>query len=165
MVSATPNIPKPTGSSITDAVKTASPSYFIDQGDLPEEMMADLLFEEIGGQELINIARHDLVNGQNVVYKPIKNISSLSLQYSPQNLIPLQKASDSYFKNFPIRLEDYLLSISESEADENNPQKYSYLESDGALVINLTGVEPNQLVELQIMSNGAILDDTIYEVD
>lgn len=165
MVSAVPNMPEPTSSTLNNAVKVASPSYFIDQGDLPEEMMADLLFEEIGGQELITIARHDLVNGQNVVYKPIKNISSLSLQYSPQNIIPLQKASDSYFKNFPIKLEDYLLGISDSEEEENDPQKYSYIEIDGSLVINITGVDSNQLVELQIMSDGEILNDTIYEVD
>jgi hypothetical protein len=165
MVSATPEMPANTGSSLNDAIKVASPSYLIDQGTLPEEMMADLLFEDIGGQELINILRNDLVNGQNVLYKPVKNMSSLSLQYSPQNIISLQKASDSFFKNFPIRLENYLLSIGESIELENVPTKYAYVDSDGSLVVNVTGLDSNQLVELQIISNGEILNDTIYEVD
>ena len=68
------------------------------------EIMTDLLFEDVGAQEIINIARNDIVNGQNVIYQPLKNITSLYYQYNPQNILALQKTDKDYFKNFPILL-------------------------------------------------------------
>jgi len=68
----------------------------------PVEVMADILFENIGGQELINIARNDTVNGQTVIYQPIKNLSTIQQQYNPNNIVSLQSTSDKYFQNFSI---------------------------------------------------------------
>lgn len=71
----------------------------------PVEIMADILFENIGGQELINIARNDTVNGQQVIYQPIKNLNTIQQQYNPNNIVSLQATSDKYFQNFSIKFE------------------------------------------------------------
>ena len=58
--------------------------------------MSDLIFENIGGQELINIARTDTINGQKILYQPIKNINSINQEYGPNNIVGLQKTSDKF---------------------------------------------------------------------
>ena len=55
------------------STKSATPEKIaLSNPILDPEVMSDLLFENIGGQELINISRNDLVNGQDVAYSPIK---------------------------------------------------------------------------------------------
>ena len=69
-VNPTPNLPKvvvPDKVLVTD-VKPATPDIILfDNESVPIEVMTDLIFENIGGQELINIVRSDIVNGQNVI--------------------------------------------------------------------------------------------------
>ena len=108
MVDPTPQLPLSGSPSPTvQPVKIATPDLILMPDEsVPIEIMTDLVFEDIGGHELINISRSDLVNGQDVIYKPIKNLSSIFFQYNPQNILALQKTSESYFRNFPIKLGD-----------------------------------------------------------
>ena len=39
------------------------------------EYMTDLIFEDIGGQELINISRGDIINGQNIISQLINKVN------------------------------------------------------------------------------------------
>ena len=88
--------------STVKAIKIATPDLIIRDSEVMSiEIMTDLIFEDIGGQELATISRHDLVNGQKVVYAPIKNLTDLYLQYNPNNILRLQQ-SDSYFKSLSI---------------------------------------------------------------
>ena len=148
-------------------VKPASPDIILFNDDaVPIEVMTDLLFEEIGGQELINISRNDTVNGQNLVYRPIRNLSQLALKYGPQNIIALQNTSNSYFNNFPIKLEERL------PTDGNGPGGLTvYFENVPAtatapattnLVIEVVNMEDDERVEVQILTNANVLSDTIY---
>ena len=57
-VSSTPNLPSPTPQSNTNtaSVKAATPEIILfNDESTPIEIMKDLVFENIGGQELINI--------------------------------------------------------------------------------------------------------------
>jgi hypothetical protein len=134
------------------AIKVATPDIILFQ-DSPvgAEVMVDLIFQDIGGQEIINIARSDILNGQNVVYKPIKNITSLYFQYNPQNILALQKIDKDYFKNFPINLSDKL-----------GPWPYIYLNSDGDLIIELVNMLSSESAEVQLIDKVEVLNDTIY---
>jgi hypothetical protein len=120
--------------------------------------MADLIFENIGGQELINISRSDIINGQDVLYSPIKNLKNLYLEYNANNIIRLENAADTYFKNFPIRLENKLPYSSSGILED-----VVYLDSEGNLVINVSNLEKDEQVEVQIINSGEILDGTIYQ--
>jgi hypothetical protein len=143
---------KTTSSESEDSVKIATPDLILfDDSPVGPEVMTDLVFQDIGGQEIINISRSDILNGQNVVYKPIKNITSLYFQYNPQNILGLQKTDRDYFKNFPITLSDKLA-----------PWPYIYPNSSGNLVIELVNMLPSESVEVQIIENVKILNDTIY---
>lgn len=163
MVDSQPNLPTAIPSSYRSDVNISDPSYFVEQSAPPEEVMADLLFEDIAGQEVISIIRHDLVNGQNSIFRPIKNLSSLAVKYGPQTLVPLQKASDTYFKNFPIKFEQILLQSYDSGTGANGEEVYlEETASGGLLVINVADVPSDQQVEVQLLSSGTVLNDTIY---
>lgn len=71
-------------SAIYKGTKSATPDLILfDDTTLPIDIMTDLLFENIGGQEIINISRNDIINGQNIRYQLISNSTLLSQEYSP----------------------------------------------------------------------------------
>lgn len=150
------------------SIKVATPDIIITTDDvLSPEIMADLIFEEIGGQEIISIARNDTINGQNVIYQPIKNLSSLYYQYNPQNIITLQKTDKEYFKNFTISLQEHIPECGSGYDivdGKNVPNcRHIYIDPNTKnLVINVINMLPGEEVEVQIMSNTSVLDDTIY---
>jgi hypothetical protein len=118
--------------------------------------MTDLIFENIGGQELINIARNDIINGQQVSYQPIKNLSSIQQQYNPNNILSLQSTSDKYFANFPIKLEN---KIPNPGTGPNG--SYVYLDpTTGNIIIEAINLEIDEQIEVEVTVSG-----TIYEAE
>ena len=130
-------------------VKTAPiDTILFDEEAMPIEIMADLIFENIGGQELINIARTDTVNGQQVVYQPIKNLTEIQTQYNPNNILSLQDTSDKYFQNFAIQLDI-----------KTPPVNQIYIDPlTGDLIIEAIDLESDEQIEAEITTSG-----TIYE--
>jgi hypothetical protein len=177
-------LPNPIVSEKDDSVKIATPDLIIfDDEVMSIENMTDLIFEDIGGYELATISRHDLVNGQKVIYSPIKNLTDLYLQYNPNNVLRLQ-SSDSYFKSLSLSIFNHLpacgtgYTISPPPPPQDNP---GYEEKDlnkwiktpncksvyidpitGDLVINLINVKENEQVEVQVLTSGGIFSDTIH---
>ena len=143
------------------SVKPATPEIFLPEEQVSIELMTDLIFENIGGQELINISRTDLINGQNVIYQPIKNLTSLYFQYNPQNVLSLQNTSEEYFKKFPIKLSSKIPFCG------NGPNcSFVYIDpSTGDLIIEVINMENDEQVEVQLLSGGNTFNDTIYEVN
>lgn len=158
-VDATAATPTAQASNSSSGVKVATPDLFIFKDEVvPIDTMTDLIFEDIGGHELITISRNDIVSGQNILYQPIKNLSSLYLQYNPQNIISLQDTSDSYFKNYSIKFEK---SIPDTGTGPNN--EIVYIEPDtGDLIINVTNLESDEQVDVQILSGWEKFNDTQY---
>lgn len=141
---------------ITAPIKTATPDIVLfDDSLVPVEVMADLIFEDIGGQELISIARTDTINGQKILYQPIKNISSINQEYNPNNILGLQRTSDKYFSGFAIKLENKVPKV--SSASDGNPV---YIDENGNLVIDSINLNTDEQIEIQISLSG-----TIYETE
>ena len=124
---------------------------------LPVEIMADLLFENIGGQELINIARNDTVNGQTIIYQPIKNLSAIQQQYNPNNIVSLQSTSDKYFQNFSIKFEGKVPNVG------NGPNgEHVYIDPEtGDLIVEVVNIEEGEQVQVEITSSGTIYEATL----
>lgn len=122
------------------------------------ETIQNLLFENIGANELTRFVRHDTVEGMNPYYDIITNLSDIKRQFDPSNIISLQKTNSSFFDIYPIKLEykipddTYLL--------ENNLTDYVYIDTNGDLVIEVVNMQDFEVVEVQIDTNG-----TIYEVE
>ena len=131
-------------------------TILFDEEAVPIEIMSDMIFEDIGGHEIINIARNDTINGQTVTYQPIKNLSSIQQQYNPNNVLALQNTSDKYFQNFSIKLDTKL-----PEEGSGPDAAYIYIEdATGDLIIELINLEPDEQIEVEISLSG-----TIYEAE
>ena len=162
--------------STTYAIKIATPDLIIKDSEIMSiEIMTDLIFEDIGGQELATISRHDLVNGQKVVYAPIKNLTDLYLQYNPNNILRLQQ-SDSYFKSLSIAIMDHLpvcgngYDIVENPLEPDKTKwikvpncKSIYVDPiSGDLIINLVNLKDGVQAEVQLLTSGEVYGATIY---
>jgi hypothetical protein len=140
----------------TPPVKTATIDIILfDDDTVPINTMSDLIFENIGGRELINITRSDIVNGQKISYQPIKNLSSIQQRYNPNNILSLQQTADKYFAGFSIKLENKIPN------EGNGPNgKNIYFNDSGDLVIEFININSDEQIETQITTGG-----TIYNID
>lgn len=179
-VAATAPLPKAIVKADDKSVKIATPDLILFNDEaMSIEIMTDLIFEDIGGYELATISRHDLVNGQKVVYAPIKNLTDLYLQYNPNNVLRLQ-SSDSYLKSLSLSIFDHLpncgtgYDISPPPNNLNETDKTKWIKTpncksvyidpiSGDLVINLINVKENEQAEVQVLTSGDIFSDTIYD--
>jgi hypothetical protein len=161
-LSATPLTPSTIGATLPTSgvipVLTAPIDTILFNDDsVPVEIMADIIFENIGGQELINIARNDTVNGQRIIYQPIKNLTSIQQQYNPNNILSLQSTSDTYFANFPIKFEK---KVPSTGGGPNGA--HVYIEpSTGSLVVEVINFEADEQVEIEITTGGTIYEAVI----
>lgn len=163
MVNATPEIPAPTPAVSNQDIKIATPDLIEFAEDaVPIEYMTDLLFEQIGGQEIISISRNDIVNGQNIVYQPIKNVSKLAATFSPLNLFASIDDTNSYFKNFTIKLDERVPEIGTNKAGNEVIDVVLIDSTNGNLVINTINMLPDERLEVQILLSGDATDDIIY---
>jgi hypothetical protein len=119
-----------------------------DDNTVPVQALQDVMYEDIGGIELANMSRSDLIDGQEVSYAPIKNLSSLRKRFNPNNIISSATSAGNNFSKFSIDL------ISRGM---NDP----YLDSDGNLVIEIDEVEENEIIDVEIASSGTINTVTI----
>jgi hypothetical protein len=155
----TPATPATTSmaSTVAATVKTAPiDTILFDDNSISIDRMFNLILEDIGGQELINIARNDIINGQQVSYQPIKNLSSIQQQYNYNNILGIQNTSDKYFSNFSIKFENKIPNYI------NDPNKSNvYLDNQtGDLVIETVNMETDEQIEVEITVSA-----TIYEAE
>lgn len=155
-------MPRPLPSVPKEPVKYANPGDVVeDINELPVDLILKLTLEKIGGMELLSLVRHDTVNGQNIVYRPIKNISQLAIEYNSQNLVKMPNSSDSYFKNFSIKLESHL-----PQTTNELPPLVAYIDPvTENIIIDLVNLKVDYEVEVQMVSSGKVFDDTIYTED
>ena len=167
-VSATPNVPDiqmTQTSSSRSAVKVATPDLIIfNESAIPVDVIADLLFEEVGGQEIISIARNDIVNGQEVSYNLIGNLNGLERKYNSKNIFSLPETIEKYFSNFSIRFD---IHVPEDGSGPEGQRVYILQENSataerGDLVIDVVNMEINERVDIEVLRSGTPLSDTIY---
>jgi len=118
----------------------------------------NLLFENIGANELTKFVRHDTVEGINPYYNIISNLSDIKRKFDPASLVSLQKNDSSLFDIYAIKLDDKIPT--DNYLEQNNLSNYVYFDSKGNLVIEVVNMSDSELVEVEIDRNG-----TIYEVE
>jgi hypothetical protein len=151
MTSSSGNIASGTGvQSDSSSIKVATPELILfNSSSLSVDAMANLIFEDIGGQELLEISRSDLINSANVIFPRVR-VAPTSVQSISANAgagIPL-----------PSNSIDLLAHLPKFE----NPVEFNNL---GGLEIKVIDFEPNYRIEFQIVSKASRFDDTIYSED
>lgn len=125
-------------------VRQADPDIIITADEpISPEFLLELQYEDLSGSELINISRSDIIDGQNVVYSPIKNLSGLRRRYNPNNIISSTSTANSTFSKFAIDL------ISRGIYEP-------YFNDNGDLVIEIDISKEDEVIEVEIDSSGTI---------
>jgi len=174
------SIPNSSNSSPSNPVKVATPdliNVFTLQkyNDVPIDSMADLLFEDLGGQEILSVSRTDLINGQNIDYQLIANLGQISIDNSPMNIIKLQSSIKTHFDSFPIVLEDYLATTGTGRNGETTYIDPYYTDSTKTalaynesningenIIINTVNMTSDKMVQVEFISYGNMINDIIY---
>lgn len=123
-------------------IKQASPDIVIFDEEIDPDFLINSFFEEFGGTELINISRHDLINGNQVSYSPIVNLGSLRQSFNPNNIIAI-----GAFQEIPTKYGIDLFSRGVVDP---------YFNDDGNLVIEIEQVRPGESLEIEIITDGTI---------
>lgn len=127
----------------TTGIKQATPDIVVfDEETVDIGYITDAYFEEYGGSELIKISRHDLINGDDVSYNPIINLSNLRQRFNSNNIINIE----GYQKNQT----EYGIDLIQRGARE------PYFDDNGNLVIEIDNVKQDESIEVQIATNGTI---------
>lgn len=144
-----PQVPSKANRSSKQTVKVATSNLFIQDQPLDRtETMTDAVIEDIGGQEIINISRTDLLNGQNFTYNVIENLASTQREFNPNEFIKLQSTDSEYFNSFQINLNTFT-----PEYGTGNLGNTLYVDPDtGDVVINTINVSNDLVLEVEFVS-------------
>jgi hypothetical protein len=123
-------------------IKQASPDIIVFDQEIDPDFLVQMFFQEFGGTELINISRYDLINGENVSYSPIVNLSSIRQSFNPNNIIAI-----GAFQEVPTKYGINLFGRGVAGP---------YFDDGGNLVIEIDDVRPNESIEVEIASDGTI---------
>lgn len=149
-ISATPgqpqNVTKETGKKLPVAISI--PGHIITEEDSgSENEIIEELFEDLSLFELMDFGRSETVLGQNVSYKPIKNISDIYFTYSPKKILALQGTFDSSGDNSTIRLDDFIVD-DQITIDPNT----------GDILVAFENVTEDTIIQIELVSGGEIQD-------
>ena len=145
---AAPPPPPPKGqNTINKAVKVSddfnvfSTIWTSGQADLEK-----LYFQDIGGTEILSVARHDNINGEEVVYSNISNVKEVQRNFNSLNLM-LSNDIKNIFNKFAIDIGRRVTNWAPTTA-EMGTSGVEVL-SD-RVVLYLDDVKPDEYVEFQI---------------
>lgn len=140
-----------------DPVKIATSNLFMsEQPQYITEELLPALFEDFGAMELINISRHDSLNGQDVIYQPIKNMTQLSFDYNPQNILAATKTDADLTRNFLIDIGRYIPS------EPSNPSIVYLDDTTNDIIIETINVREDERIEVEFLTYEKLENDTIY---
>jgi hypothetical protein len=132
-------------------VRIATSDLFIDKDDVPVDYMVGVIFEEIGGQELISQSSESVYNSNT---SEISNIYEVSERYSPLNILNISDGMLSTLGNIDINLNSYLpqLDLTLNLNNEiDNPS--AYIDSNWKnLIIEFEDAAEDFNVEVEIIS-------------
>jgi hypothetical protein len=115
-----------------------------------------LVFEKLGAVELTKFTRHDTVDGINPFYNIISNLSAIKKEYDASNLISFQKSNDSLYNAFSIKLENKIPG--DEYLEDRGLDSYIYIDDNGGLIIELINLTSDELIEVEIDTNGTIIE-------
>jgi len=124
--------------------------------NVDEATIIAMVFEKLGAVELTKFTRTDTVEGINPYYNIISNLSSIKKEFDPSNLVASQKSDTSLYNAFSIKLSNKIPG--DQYLADRALDNYIYIDADGNLIIELDNMTPDELVEVEIDTNGTIVE-------
>jgi hypothetical protein len=148
-------------------VKIATPQYVKFDRDKEGDAEADqdfiklIFFEQINGLALLSLTNSAKLDTGTISYQPIANMAETIRALSPKKIIALQDTSDTYFLNFPIKLETKIPNVG------NGPNGINVYRNDqggitvsdltmGAIVIEAINLGVRESIQIETLQSGTI---------
>ena len=132
------------------------------QDQVSADALEKLYFEDVGGTEILAVARHDTVGGEPVATAPISNLEDIKLQFNPLNILSSIN-SDELFNQFAIDMNTRIYDTNNSVygetvwTDDTSYQKY--------LVVEVDDLKAEEYIQIQVAGNTVeyeIYDESWY---
>ena len=124
--------------------------------NIDEATIIAMVFEKLGAVELTKFTRTDTVEGVNPYYNIISNLSDIKKEFDPSNLVASQKSDTSLYNAFSIKLSNKIPG--DQYLTDRALDNYIYVDTNGDLIIELDNMTPDELVEVEIDTNGTIVE-------
>lgn len=132
----------------------------LDRDGVDQALITSVLFEQLGATELVKFTKNDTIDGLNSQYSVISNIADLKTKLDTSYLIAKQRPDTTIDNGFSIRLQDKLPSI--DYLFDNNIPNYVHFDltlgQNGSLVIELDNIDTDEIVEVEIDTNGTMVE-------
>ena len=116
-------------------------TYDYEQSSIEE--LEKMYFQNIGGTEILTVARHDNVGGEETSYALVDNLKELNAQFNPLNILTTESIH-KHFNRFAIDMTQRIGSINQAiYSDEETPM----------LVVYLYDIKPDEYVQIQVAEN------------
>lgn len=135
-----PPPPPPPGQKQTSQVKISSVNVVNRNYDATSvEQMERLYFQNVGGTEILSVARHDTVGGEEVVFNNVDNLSELRSQFNPLNIL-MTTNLNSLFSEYGVDIGQKIGALDETFS----------MNVDGGIDIQVFNVNRDEYVQVQI---------------
>ena len=132
------------------------------QDQVSADALEKLYFEDVGGTEILAVARHDTVGGEPVATAPISNLEDIKLQFNPLNILSSIN-SNELFNQFAIDMNTHIYDTNNAVygetmwIDDTSYQKY--------LVVEVDDLKADEYIQIQVAGNTVeyeIYDESWY---
>ena len=138
-----PPPPPPPGQKQTSQVKVSNVNVVaMNYNQQPVELLEKMFFQDVGGTEILSVARHDTVGGEPVVYSEVDNLKDLQIQFNPLNILTTTNINN-LFKGYGIDITQKLnrdLDTVKVEVESGNME------------IEVVNVNRDEYVQIQVAS-------------
>jgi hypothetical protein len=149
---------------IAPGIKVSRPDIILQDESLPVDTISELFVQDLGSQEILNLSRHDLINGNQEQYSLISNANRINQKFNPLNIISIPGKLSEVFKNFAIELQNHAPDFGTDDNVTTSEQVRDrvYISSiTGNLVIDVVNLNTNDRVEVEILTSGEVINDTM----
>ena len=135
-----PPPPPPPGQSQTSQVKISAVNVINRNYEATSvDQMERLYFQNVGGTEILSVARHDTVGGEEVVFNNVDNLSELRSQFNPLNIL-MTTNLNSLFSEYGVDIGQKIGALDETFS----------MNVDGGIDIQVFNVNRDEYVQVQI---------------
>ena len=144
-----------------EPVKIPSRDIFnLDNQTFDVAEIEEALFEDIGGTELINVLRHDTVDGIDIFYSIVPDLSQTTIEFDPSKLLTSVSVYDQYISQYNVRLSEKIPTTDYVDNNiflpDSNIASNAYYSSQNKLVIELDNVTNRDKVQIYFLKNATI---------
>ena len=113
------------------------------------EELEKLYFQNVGGTEILTVARHDNVNGQEVPLSYLDNLKQLNTEFNPLNILTTENIYN-HFNRFAIDMTQRIDSVNQAVTVDEEGKN---------IVITLDEIQADEYVQIQVAN---VANDTDF---